>query len=144
MTAEQADHDFDFWLGDWELSWAENKHGRNQIRRILDEAIIQENFETEGYRGMSLSALSKEDHRWHQSWVDSSGAYLDFAGEFNHGKMILRRDGIADGKPVRQRMVWYDIAGDNFQWNWERSENHGETWQVVWNIQYKRRVDVKS
>ncbi len=59
---------------------------------------------------MSVSVFSKEDSRWHQTWVDSSGSYLDFVGGFADGKMILVRNGIVEGKPVKQRMVWYDIT----------------------------------
>ena len=140
MTKEILNHEFDFWLGDWELTWGENDHGTNRIERIMDGAAIQEKFEGDEYKGMSVSVFSKEDNRWHQTWVDSSGSYLDFTGEFSDGKMILARDGIVGGKPVKQRMVWYDITGNNFQWSWERSEDEGITWHVIWKIQYQRRA----
>ena len=140
MTEETINHEFDFWLGEWELTWGENEHGTNRIERIMDGAVIQENFEGDGYKGMSVSVFSKEDSRWHQTWVDSSGAYLDFVGEFADGKMILIRNGIVEGKPVKQRMVWYDITENKFQWNWERSDDEGGTWRVIWKIQYQRKV----
>jgi hypothetical protein len=89
---------------------------------------------------MSVSVFSKEDNRWHQTWVDSSGSYLDFTGKFSDGKMILARDGIVEGKAVKQRMVWYDLTENNFQWSWERSEDEGITWRVIWKIQYQRRA----
>ena len=140
MTKDILNHEFDFWLGDWELTWGENDHGTNRIERIMDGAAIQEKFEGDGYKGMSVSVFSKEDNRWHQTWVDSSGSYLDFTGKFSDGKMILARDGIVEGKAVKQRMVWYDITGNNFQWSWERSEDEGITWHVIWKIQYQRRA----
>lgn len=139
MIEETANHEFDFWLGDWELTWGENNHGTNRVDRVMDGAVIQENFESDGYTGMSVSVFSKEDRRWHQTWVDSSGSYLDFTGEFAGGKMILSRDGMVEGKPVKQRMVWYGIAENKFEWNWERSENNGTAWQVIWKIQYQRK-----
>ena len=103
-------------------------------------AVIQEDFAGEEFKGMSVSVVSKEDNRWHQTWVDSSGSYLDFVGEFADGKMILARNGIVEGKPVKQRMVWYDIAETRFLWNWERSDDGGLTWRVIWKIQYQRKV----
>lgn len=81
MAEEQIHHEFDFWLGDWELTWGENNRGTNRIERIMNGAVVQENFEGDDYRGMSVSVFSKEDNRWHQTWVDSSGAYLDFVGD---------------------------------------------------------------
>ena len=137
-------HEFDFWIGTWDLTWGEGVHGTNRIESILDGAVVQENFEGDGLIGVSVSVFSKEDSRWHQTWVDNSGSYLDFVGEFMDGKMILSRNGVAEGKPVKQRMVWYAIKPNHFQWNWERSDDDGITWRVLWNIQYQRRVVTNS
>lgn len=134
------DHEFDFWLGNWDLTWGEKGRGTNQIQRILNEHVVEEHFRGNdpALEGISHSVLSEEDERWHQTWVDDSGSYLDFVGEFTEDRMILSRDGIAQGKPVRQRMVWYDITGNTLEWNWERSDDQGKTWKVLWNIHYKR------
>ena len=140
MAEESIQHEFDFWLGEWDLTWSENNSGTNRIERILKGAVVQENFESDGYKGMSVSVFSKEDNRWHQTWVDSSGTYLDFVGDFKDGKMIFTRNGIADEKPVKQRMIWYDISKDKLMWNWERSNDDGIEWQVIWKIQYKRKA----
>ena len=140
MTGEITNYEFDFWLGEWELTWGENDRGINRIELIMNGAVIQENFESEEYKGMSVSVFSKEDNHWHQTWVDSSGSYLDFVGGVEDGKMILMRNGIVEGKPVKQRMVWYDIAENNFQWNWERSDDEGATWRAIWKINYQRKL----
>ncbi|HET7142562.1 MAG TPA: hypothetical protein VFI68_00970 [Anaerolineales bacterium] len=140
MAEEQIHHEFDFWLGEWELTWGENNHGTNRIERILNGAVVQENFVGDGYKGMSVSVFSREDNRWHQTWVDTSGTYLDFVGDFTDGRMILTRNGIVDEKPVKQRMIWYNITKDKLMWNWERSNDNGTEWQVIWKIQYKRKV----
>jgi hypothetical protein len=138
MTSDSINHEFDFWIGNWECTWGENQRGTNRVERTMDGAVIQENFEGDGLIGMSVSVFSKEDARWHQTWVDNSGSYLDFAGEFVDGRMILSRNGIVEGKFVKQRMVWYDIREDEFQWNWERSDDDGKIWRVLWKIDYKR------
>lgn len=131
---------FDFWLGEWELTWGDDGRGTNRIERILDGAAIQENFEGGDplLKGMSVSVFSREDDRWHQTWVDTSGSYLDFAGDFADGRMILLRDGIVQGQRVQQRMVWFDIAENTLEWNWERSDDEGKNWKVLWNIHYRR------
>jgi hypothetical protein len=36
-------------------------------------------------------------------------------------------------------MVWYNITADEFDWNWERSDDGGKTWEVKWQIKYKRK-----
>jgi hypothetical protein len=133
-----ANHEFDFWLGEWDAFWTD-KQGINRVTSIMDGTVVQENFEGDGMIGMSVSVFSREDHRWHQTWVDNSGSYLDFVGEFVDGKMILSRNGIVEGKPVKQRMIWHEITKDAFLWNWERSDDEGASWRELWKIEYKRK-----
>ncbi len=133
-------HEFDFWLGEWDVTWGEGMRGTNRVESILDGAVIQENFNGDGLIGISVSVFSREDSRWHQTWVDNSGSYLDFVGGFADGKMILSRNGIAEGKPIKQRMVWFEIKADQFRWNWERSDDDGATWRALWEIQYQRKA----
>jgi hypothetical protein len=76
---------------------------------------------------------------WHQTWVDNQGAYLDFTGEFGDGKMILSRHATVKGQEILQRMVWSNITPDSFDWSWERSDDDGTTWKVLWPLQYVRK-----
>lgn len=129
---------FDFWLGLWDCTWGEDGKGTNRVERILDGKIIQENFEAGEFRGISVSAWDAERGLWRQTWVDSSGSYLDFTGGLRDGQMVLARDAIVRGEACQQRMVWYNITKDEFDWNWERSDDGGMTWQVKWQIKYRR------
>ena len=88
---------------------------------------------------MSLSLYDSERGLWCQTWVDNSGSYLDFTGNYEDGKMILVRDAMVRGEACKQRMVWYNITGREFDWNWERSDDRGKTWRVLWNIKYIRK-----
>src|ERR1700722_1080036 len=55
---------FDFWVGEWDLTWPAAKegqldHGTNSIRRVLDGCVVEENFSagSAGHlRGKSVSA----------------------------------------------------------------------------------------
>lgn len=135
--------EFDFWLGDWDLTWADSGRGSNTITKELDGCVVQENF-TSLYslplRGASVSVFNPNTGKWHQTWVDNQGNYLDFTGEFQEGMMILSREARPAGKPAfLQRMVWFDIVADSLKWNWERSDDGGKTWKVLWAIDYARR-----
>jgi hypothetical protein len=129
---------FDFWLGEWDCTWGADGQGSNRVERILDGKIIQENFEGDDLRGMSISAWDPERMLWRQTWVDSSGSYLDFTGGFRDGRMVLTRDAIVHGEACQQRMVWYNLTEDEFDWNWERSDDGGITWDLKWQIKYRR------
>ena len=133
---------FDFWLGNWNLTWGEEGRGTNRISLILDGCVIQEEFDgtpSIPLKGVSVSTFNAALGKWQQTWVDNSGGYLDFTGEFVDGKMILSREVIVQEKPLKQRMVFYNIAENELDWNWERSDDDGETWHVVWHIHYQRK-----
>ncbi len=135
----QSEQQFDFWLGEWDVTWGEDGKGTNRIERILEGKIIQENFIAPDLHGMSVSSYDPERKLWCQTWVDNNGTYLDFTGKFEDGKMILTREAIVRGETCKQRMVWYEIQANKFEWNWERSDDSGNTWRVLWQIYYMRK-----
>ena len=133
------EHQFDFWLGNWDATWGEDGMGTNSVTRILDGKIVQEDFRASALHGLSFSSYDSERKVWCQTWVDNNGTYLDFTGGFENGQMILTRDAIVRGEKCKQRMIWYDIQPEQFNWNWERSDDEGKTWRVLWQIHYIRR-----
>ena len=134
---------FDFWLGEWELSYVdEGKPGksRNRVSKVLDGCAVLEEFSgAPGTKlnGRSYSTFDRAGKTWKQTWVDNTGAYLDFTGGFSEGRMVLSLD-VATGKGVRQRMVFQDIRRDSLKWLWQRSEDAGSTWKTQWEISYRR------
>jgi hypothetical protein len=141
---------FDFWIGEWDVSWPGNQpgetlHATNSIHRILDNCVVEENFLAETpppLHGKSVSLFDARSGTWKQTWVDNQGSYLDFSGEFKEGQMILARK-FTDpkGQEVQQRMVWKDITPKAFDWSWERSEDSGKTWKIVWPLHYERKAE---
>jgi len=134
---------FDFWVGEWDLK-SDQGTAINSIRPVLGGCVIYENFnEVVGQgdllSGWSVSTYAPARRRWLQTWVDNSGSYLDFEGEFKDGKMILSREAEAQGKKFLQRMVWHNIGRDSLDWNWERSDDGGKSWQALWKIYYTRK-----
>lgn len=134
---------FDFWIGDWDLTW-DGGSGTNVVRSELGSCVIEENFdgrdaEGKGLVGKSMSVYSPAKGKWLQTWVDNSGGYLDFEGGWTDSTMVLGRQAKRDGKTFLQRMVFYDITHDAFDWNWERSDDEGATWKPLWVIHYARR-----
>jgi hypothetical protein len=144
-------HQFDFWLGDWDLTWEGGGRGRNRISRILDGQVIQEQFSGSTARlddrqllGLSVSVYVPALGAWRQTWVDSSGNYLDFIGTYADGKLTLSMERAVNGRPAKYRMVFYNIATDTLDWNWERSEDGGQSWELLWRIHYQRRTATRG
>lgn len=138
--ASEEAKQFDFWVGKWEATWEGGK-GVNNISKILDGCVIFEEFDatpSSPMIGKSVSVYSKRTGKWHQTWVDNSGGYLDFVGQWQNDRMILSRSFELKDHNIMQRMVWYNITSDQFDWNWEKSVDGGKTWTVSWQIHYSR------
>jgi len=45
---------------------------------------------------------------------------------------------ISATEKMTNRMVYYNIKQDSFDWSWEASTNGGKTWKQNWLIHYKR------
>jgi hypothetical protein len=132
---------FDFWVGQWDASWEGGK-GINNISKILGGCVVFEEFDatpSSPLIGKSFSVYNIRTGKWHQTWVDNSGGYLDFSGNWQDDKMILSRSAEIKGVVTIQRMVWYNITDNKFDWNWEKSTDGGKTWTVSWKIQYTRK-----
>ncbi len=149
-TETQADSStFDFWVGEWDLTWDDGNgqvgKGSNRIERIMGDQVIQENFEAlegnlAGYKGMSVSVFNRRTQEWKQTWVDNQGGYLDFYHVIDGDKHMFMREFTApNGQKGLQRMVFYNITADSFEWDWERSLDGGKTWTLAWRIHYKRK-----
>jgi hypothetical protein len=137
----------DFWIGKWELSWKDpdgkDRNGTNIINKILRGCVIEENFTADDNSlvGKSYSVYNPTKKIWQQTWIDNTGAYLDFTGGLDGDKVILWRKATNKaGKEIIQRMVFYEITADKFYWNWENSTDDGKTWNLVWKIQYTRKA----
>ena len=154
-TAQRADL-FDFWVGDWRVSWrnadGSTGHGRNRIAKVLDGTVLEEQFEeAEGssappvLKGRSLSVLHKASGMWKQAWADNQGGYFNFSAQVDGDKRIFITDVTrADGKATAQRMVFHSIGPDALTWDWESTSDGGTTWLRQWRIDYRRRSRLRA
>ena len=134
----------DFWVGEWNLAYTQDGKAatsRNRITKILDGCAILEEFDgapDNPLAGRSVSMYDARAKRWKQVWVDNTGAWLDFTGGLENGRMVFSREAGRDGKRFRQRMVFDDVTRDALTWRWQRSDDAGRTWKTLWEIAYRR------
>ncbi len=142
MTSKIApEEQFDFWLGEWNVTWDDDQHGTNHVTKILNGRVIHENFNGNpglDFRGMSLSVYNARSETWQQTWVDTEGNYWDFTGSFENERMVLGTEVEVDDHIVLLRMVFYNITSDELDWDWESSKDNGKTWQLKWRLHYSR------
>jgi len=138
---------YNFWLGKWDAEWQNadgtTSKGTNYVFKVLDGTVLEENFAITtgtqaGFLGKSLSVMGANG-QWHQAWTDNQGGYYDFVGEVIGEMKIFKTEPVESaGKQIIQRMVFYNIEKDAFTWDWESTQNGGETWKLNWRIKYTR------
>ncbi|QQR86048.1 MAG: hypothetical protein IPJ76_15785 [Flavobacteriales bacterium] len=136
-----APTDFDFWLGEWKLTW-DGGTGTNSITKEMNGLLIHERFTDpkENYHGESWTMWDAQHRLWKQTWVDDQGNYMTFEGGPAPEGMLLTTylTDKKDGVRYLYHMVFADIAPNTFNWTWKRSADDGKTWEVKWAIRYDR------
>jgi len=139
----EALRQFDFWLGEWDLSWGVDGRATNSVYLDFDGRVIVESFDGRPsleLQGMSVSSFDEGEDCWKQTWVDNKGNYLAFRGGLCDGVMDLRTEKVVQGRRATLRMRWFEIAEDSLQWAYERSEDGGRSWETLWRVAYVRVV----
>jgi hypothetical protein len=137
-NVEQARH-FDFWLGEWDVTWDEGRTAASSVYLDFDDRVVIESWDERPQselQGMSLSLYDEGAGVWRSTWVDSAGTYVCLSGGFDGEGMELCSDG---GEP-RRRARWFDIRPDSFTWTMEFSDDGGSTWWLERELDYRRVV----
>lgn len=134
-------HQFDFWIGEWDVTAGGGNAGTNKIEPILGGCVLQENWKgAQGSEGKSFNFYNPETGKWHQKWVWKQGTSLDLEGGFENGKMSLQGHKKGnDGKTTRSRITWTPNADGTVRQLWESSSDGGKSWQVQFDGLYRRK-----
>jgi hypothetical protein len=140
-TAE-AYRQFDFWIGRWDVFETQSGKpaGHSLIERIYGGCALRENWSEPGFTGGSLNHYSSEDGRWRQTWTDSAGAWREFVGGIQDGKMVLvwrfpsRK---AVGGEGQVRMTFTPGPGHVVRQYSDKSDDGGLTWSLRYDYTYR-------
>ena len=132
---------FDFWVGEWDVTQKGKPAGQSSIQLILEDCIIFENWTgASGYSGKSFNLYNAHTGKWQQKWVDSSGQLIEFEGGLKDGAMILIGDSIdEEGKKAITRMTFTNPDKDHVRQLWDQSTDNGKTWTVLFDGLYTRK-----
>jgi hypothetical protein len=135
-----AHHEFDFWIGQWEVRLPTGRlAGTNRIEPLLGGCVLQEHWRSAGGgHGTSLNFYDRTTRRWNQVWVDAQGGVLRLTGARSGEAMVLT--GVlpdSAGAPVQQRITWTSRADGSVRQLWESSSD-GRTWTTAFDGTYKR------
>ncbi len=133
-------HQFDFWVGDWDVfdvaSPARVAHAR--IDSILAGCVLREDYQSaDGFTGQSLTIYDPARNVWHQTWVTNGGTLLEIDGKFAEGEMVL------SGKNQKGEMVrgtWKPVDR-GVRETAVKSSDAGRSWEPWFDIIFRQRQE---
>jgi hypothetical protein len=131
---------FDFWIGRWNVTMGGKPAGTSHIERILEGCALLENWSgAQGGDGKSLNFYSREDGKWHQTWISSNGGALFLSGGIVDGAMRLEGQRPASqGNPAtRERIIWTPLSGGKVRQLWESAPAGTDAWRVQFDGIYE-------
>jgi hypothetical protein len=131
---------FDFWIGDWDVSAGDQAAGTNSIHPVHGGCALQENWQGSGAGGISGSSFNIYDQasgKWHQTWVDARGTLLQLDGGLVGGSMVLSGSRPAQtGGMALHRISWTPNEDGSVRQLWEASQDDGGSWSVLFDGLY--------
>ncbi|WP_443749187.1 hypothetical protein [Asticcacaulis solisilvae] len=133
-------HQFDFWVGKWEVFPAahpQTKVADSLIEKLYADCAVRENWmPLKGPGGGSLNAFVAEKKAWRQTWLDSSG-FADFTGGWNGKAMVIQGVWPQPGHAGQiTRMTYTPRPDGSVEQAGETSDDDGKTWQPSFDLIY--------
>lgn len=158
--ANKPEHQqFEFLIGDWDVDVTRlNPDGSTQLQHkavwtaqyLNDKRMIMDDFKALSPTGQPVSSFvtlrtfSEITKRWQMAGL---AAFLpsttsEWYGEVEGDDMVLTAKGtMPDGKPVVNRIHFYNIQTDSFEWQSEMSFDDGEHWVKMMTLKANRSQD---
>ena len=137
-----AFREFDFWVGEWDVTNQKPPAGRtpptsrSKISRILDGCAVLEEYQTPGgYAGKSLNFYDAKVGKWNQVWIDNGATPLFLKGGMEGSSMVMRDE----SNPIN-RITWSPVEGGKVRQHWELSKDGGRTWETSFDGLYTPRA----
>lgn len=136
----EKSQEFNFWIGEWDVTAGGNLAGHNRIEPILGGCAIQETWAgSGGSAGSSFNFYNPQLEKWQQFWIWQNGTTLYLTGDYDDGKMVLEGDSKnRNGQTVSNRVTWFNNDDGTVRQLWETSTDGGETWSVAFDGHYTK------
>jgi hypothetical protein len=134
---------FDFFIGRWDAfdSKSGELSGSSVIEPIFDGCALRESWRETELTGGSVSAYDARTQTWRQTWTDSRGAWREFVGGRQDGKMVLVWKYPSQRNPghmAHVRLTYTQNADGTVRQYSDQSADDGITWVERYDLTYRR------
>lgn len=140
-TEKTESGQFNFWLGEWDVTIQGEKIADSRISSIEGNCIILEQYsQSDGYTGESFNFYNPISGKWRQVWVDKEHNISEFSGEY-HDNAIYYEGATysSNGIKVLRKMTLFNLGPDKVRQLSQRSTDNGKTWNVNYDFLYVRK-----
>ena len=156
MIGHEGRHAFAFQTGRWRVRHRKLKQrlagstdwiafdGTCSAWELLDGAANVEdqvlNDPAGPYRAAAFRRLDPATGLWSIWWFDTRVSAIDppVVGRFVDGLGTFLADDKLDGRPIKVRFLWSDVATNAPRWQQAFSADGGARWEINWTMQFER------
>jgi tetratricopeptide (TPR) repeat protein len=136
--------EFDFWIGDWDVypTGGNQIVGSSKIEMEAGGCFILENWTAIGYpnTGKSMNFVDPKTNKWKQVWVGSGGAVTEYInGVYKDSVMEFESSSTNAQGNTKIRFRFFNQGPDQVRQFQEYSMDDGKTWNVSYDLTYKRK-----
>jgi tetratricopeptide (TPR) repeat protein len=145
-SKEPRNHDFDFWIGDWECYRTGTKvlSGYSHVESMAGGCAILENYTaTQAYTGKSFNFYDTATGKWEQEWIGSGGSsdrQHFYNGEYKNGTMHFTYETKnPGGDKISGTFIFYNINQDSVRQYQDVTDSTGKIISVTYDLTYLRK-----
>jgi tetratricopeptide (TPR) repeat protein len=134
-------HDFDFWVGEWDVTAAGQSAGTSSVQKILNNCVILENYSGQsGYAGKSFNSYDSEKKQWRQYWIDNAAGVVEFHGRYSGDQLVYEADSPnPDGKIAHRKMTFVKLPDGRVRQFSVQTTDGGKTWTPEYDLLYTKK-----
>jgi hypothetical protein len=138
---DEANNALQSYVGQWSVSVADGPQlGAVSIEPVAAGCALLESWQgNDGSAGTALHWYDAHDQEWRQTYVDSTGWFIEMHGRYLDGMLQYQGPSLDNqGKTYLRRGTLSGLGSDTLQQLGEASFDGGKTWLKLFSIVYHR------
>jgi hypothetical protein len=140
-ATNSANRQLDYWLGNWKIGEGSSGNAHSTVTLSLDKCLVVENWDGgRGHQGQNVFGYSADDKSWYGMFADNEGRVHVFtSGKVASGTAEFEGTSRGpNGESVLNRVKVIRLNPNKVEQTWEKSNDNGATWNVVFRGGYSR------
>lgn len=135
-------HQFDFWIGEWDVYRPDNNQlvAHSKIEKLYAGCAVRENWmPLAGAGGGSLNSYRPKTGEWRQVWTDSANEVHEYSGRWTGTMLAMEgRSTGADDAVKRIRMTYEPRPKGNVIQTGYHWDEQAKDWALDYQFDYRR------